>query len=893
MLVHSAAPARAAAGLVIALALATVGWWALRDDPSPPTPIGEPRAPAEKPSTSPPPTDALPRARPPQAVEPTRPTPAPVAAVHLSGVVRDPGGAPIAGATVRLLAVDLLHEPLRLAVAEHGATTTDADGRYAFAARPDGTNTIEAHAPGTCRRRTTIPAGDRPNVDITLGPPTVLLGSVRTDRPDAPCTGAVGVTPAGSGPPYYSVAIAPDGSYRFDALPAGVHDLLALPDARRPAPRAGVRTRTDGPSRHDFVIYGGLHIRGQVVDRATGLGIPDAIVTANHRTAPNTEASTGAGGNYLLTGIGPDHDHIHAVAPGYERARRTIKIDPADRRDRTESFKLAKTAWLRGRVVDEAGRPIARATVGRRFIAGAVRGSLTTSDDDGTFELRARPHVPDRTERLYATRRGYAAGASIPFVEKPGTTRTDIDIRLVAAGKLEGTVLWADGSPVHGARITIKRDGEPDAIPPALRAYSGLTDASGRFAVDALRPGLWRVEARHTEAVAKSGVLTVVAGETCAAGEFRLEGGRIAGRVVDEAGEPLIETVLIRRPNGRMNIAMRRSGSDGSFEFVGLTEPAYDVLLTSRLFGVGEPKRVSVGAVDVEIVRPKARRAIGRVTRTDGLPVKRYEVILYKIEPRGLGMRRRPIPIDDDDGRFDVPVPPSLGAAVAVLVRADEGVATHPVRPEPIRIVLRPRVRLSGTVEDDLDQPVMNASVRARRVDGYSSWVRSSSTGAFVFDELLPGRYYVTATLGGFVPTTTEIGVERGRDSTLRLVLGKAGGRLAVRVLDARGKPIPGARVSLGSNQVQSLSHAEATERFEALAARDLGLLALRANDPAAYRKRRHAWLYTTDGDGRWSRSRLGAGRFRVSVTVERNPPIVRMTDVTVGETTNVVVRVE
>ncbi len=884
---------RAAAGLVTAIALAAVAWLALRDDPTAPTlpdATTTSSAPSAGPSASRS-TAALPapRARPP--AKPDGPETMPVAIV--GGTVRDPAGAPIVGATVRLLAVTLLVEPLRLSVVDRATTATDTDGRYAFSTRPDGANTIEAHATGTCRRRATIPEGDRPRVDVTLGPPTVLHGTVRTDRPDAPCTGVMGVTPTGGGPPYYAVPIADDGAYRFDALPAGVHDLLALPDARRPVPLAGVRTRPSEPSRHDFVVYGGLHIGGQVVDRATGLGIPNATVTANHRTASSRKASTGTGGNYRLTEIGPDHDQLNAAAPGYEGARRTIKIDPADRRDRTESFTLTKVAWLRGRVIDDVGRPIARATVGRQVIHGIVRGALTTTAEDGTFKLRVRPYVSTKASRIFATRRGHAVGASMPFAENPGESVAGIDIRLLASGRVEGTVLWADGTPVHGAPVTARRDGDTDALPPTMRAAFGTSDAQGRFAFRDLRPGLWRVEARHTEASAPPKSLTVVAGETCAAGEFRLTGGRIAGRVVDEAGEPRIETVLLRRPDGRRNITLQRSGTDGSFEFVGLIHTEYDLLLSSRLFGVGKAKRVQVGAVGVELVRPKARRAIGRVTLADGSPVKRFEVVFYRIERRGLGMRERGIPITDEDGRFDVPVPPLLGPGVAMLVRADEGVATRPVGNESMLVVLRPRVRLTGTVEDDLDQPVMNASVRARRDDGLITSVRSSSTGAFSFDELLPGHYWITASLDSYVPDTTEVVLERGRDTTLNLVLGQRGGSLVVHVADARGKPIAGARVSLGSNTLQRQAETEAKERFDAIAARDLRLIALRASDPLEYGERRYRWLRETDAKGDWSRNRLGAGAFRVAVTVGRAQPIVRMADVAIGETTKVVIRVE
>ncbi|WP_395484979.1 MFS transporter [Streptomyces sp. KHY 26] len=137
------------------------------------------------------------------------------------------------------------------------------------------------------------------------------------------------------------------------------------------------------------------------------------------------------------------------------------------------------TGVLRGRVYDSAGRPLARATLTLVDRFGRQR-ALTGTDEDGSYELAARPSaytlvVAATGHRPRAVRLDAEAGPVVP------------DVTLAGLGGVHGTVRHEHtGLPVPDALVTLlSASGEVIA--------SATTDTDGTYTLRNLAPGAYTV----------------------------------------------------------------------------------------------------------------------------------------------------------------------------------------------------------------------------------------------------------------------------------------------------------------------------------------------------------------------------------------------------------------
>jgi protocatechuate 3,4-dioxygenase beta subunit len=153
-------------------------------------------------------------------------------------------------------------------------------------------------------------------------------------------------------------------------------------------------------------------IVGQVVDAATGRPVPGAIVSAGVHVfdeatvgipfASQRRVIVGATGRFVFTGVTPGTVSISVTAAGYLTSgygqrgprgmQRTLLLTDGVRPDPI-TIQLWKPAVIEGRLVDEAGEPIVRATV-RGLRRDWARGrpafssyASDTTDDRGVFRL--------------------------------------------------------------------------------------------------------------------------------------------------------------------------------------------------------------------------------------------------------------------------------------------------------------------------------------------------------------------------------------------------------------------------------------------------------------------------------------------------------------------------
>ena len=144
----------------------------------------------------------------------------------------------------------------------------------------------------------------------------------------------------------------------------------------------------------------GATITGQVVDARTFQPLRGAVVSAASvpGTKPNAPANigfrTGVDGKFILRGVAPGIVNFHVVKAGYTSGPFT-SVRPAVDGERIDNVVLTVPpgASLSGRVVDEAGQPVAGMEVAvssssdpSAFVrAQSVRRATARTDDDGQY----------------------------------------------------------------------------------------------------------------------------------------------------------------------------------------------------------------------------------------------------------------------------------------------------------------------------------------------------------------------------------------------------------------------------------------------------------------------------------------------------------------------------
>jgi protocatechuate 3,4-dioxygenase beta subunit len=145
------------------------------------------------------------------------------------------------------------------------------------------------------------------------------------------------------------------------------------------------------------------------------------------------------------------------------------------------------------------------------------------------------------------------------MAQTPATQSGQADKRQPDPCTISGRVVTAaEGTPIKSARVALVEQNA--ARHPHVFAAS--TDNDGRFEIKKVDPGRYEFVASHTAYISQryqargtndGAILALVPGQEVNAVLFRLvRGGAITGRVIDEAGEPMVNVTVsvLQRPSG-------------------------------------------------------------------------------------------------------------------------------------------------------------------------------------------------------------------------------------------------------------------------------------------------------------------------------------------------------
>jgi len=645
-----------------------------------------------------------------------------------------------------------------------------------------------------------LAAGELFTVEFPVTPGVVLAGRVVA----AESAGLAGlrVSVQRTTPPEHPSSTSTDssGRFRLRALEPGVWRVAVREEGFLHA-ELEVSVPDPGDRREDLLLV--LARGGALAGRLLWIdGTPiEGHVQVHGEDAPDVHhVRSDEDGRFELTGLAAQRYRVRATASRREAVELEAGVEPLKRTtelltqlegvavgSRELELRFQLGFLLDGRIVDAAGVPVERGSLHVVPVpAGSIEPGLPFSllrvrDALGRFQLAG---LAPGTWRLQASAPEFVD--SLP-VEVEVPTSGPVELALRRGGRLAGRVVDATGAPVGGAELEFA----PQSTPASEWTTS---DPAGNFVFEPLAPSFGWLRAR-AQGHASSDRIAIEVGR-----EFTDEvvlhlapAGRIEGRTVDLAGQPLPgEYVTLKglRHDDEQHVV---SAEGGHFEFVDLRPGEY--VLSAQLANAPARTRVEVvGAATAQaLLAPEAAALrVSGVVRFDGAPVAKARVRCGDGESRtdangaftlvlpGPGEHTLTVSHDDGNGELVLQWP----------VEAAEGTARH----LELSLVL---AHLRGRVASG-ESGKVTAQVWAEGEDlQLSSWTRCAEDGRYDL-RVLPGALLVHAKSfgdGNRAPAAQEVRLDPGQVLEVDFAL-VPGASLSGRVCLESGMPLAEITVS-------------------------------------------------------------------------------------------------
>jgi hypothetical protein len=383
------------------------------------------------------------------------------------------------------------------------------------------------------------------------------------------------------------------------------------------------------PTRREETIllrWAPAYLSGQVLDGG-GQAVRGAAVRIGHR---RDATFTDDYGRFIVPGftIG-ERAHVGIAHEGFRPLTHTLEARTSDRSLPLPILTIWGPRDVKGRVVDEMGRPLAGVSVA----AGGTEVGIT--GPNGTF---LAPSVVDDPATLEFVRQDLASVA-LRVELKEGETTLDVGNVVLQPGlRLWGRVTDVDGDPIPEAEVVLE-DRIKTATHARHRGQVVHSDRNGEFIADGL-PAEVDVEVE----IRAAGYVPARAQISLAGDEERTfvlrPASRLLGRILDSQEEPLEGAQITLRssrseglPSYSLNL---RSDADGRFVAEDMPPGTAKLGVWAPGFAWHDESVVTEGAdveLDVHLVAEAA--VIGRLTDDAGKGIKGAVV-------RVLGEKTRP-----------------------------------------------------------------------------------------------------------------------------------------------------------------------------------------------------------------------------------------------------------
>ncbi|HKI18949.1 MAG TPA: carboxypeptidase-like regulatory domain-containing protein, partial [Isosphaeraceae bacterium] len=289
------------------------------------------------------------------------------------------------------------------------------------------------------------------------------------------------------------------GRFEIPAIAEGHLTIACRPQGDAPyrvSDNSRTLIRADRPNEIKLAVQRALPVEGTVVDRQSGAPIAGVRITSYmQQTGSLDHGFTNDRGRFAMLLLPSQYQlRLASLPPSYAMSpnveNRQINVVQGASPNTVDPFEVVKAEPpLRGRVIDESGRPMAGASVEGNWeqwvsnLYGAYE-SLATTDSSGNFQLE---RIPPLVEVKLSAKRGALATLEPLLVwasdEKPVTLR----VTRAATSAIRGRVLGTDGRPVANAsvRVQYRKDKGPRGWTIGSIHFDGIdeirTAADGTF----------------------------------------------------------------------------------------------------------------------------------------------------------------------------------------------------------------------------------------------------------------------------------------------------------------------------------------------------------------------------------------------------------------------------
>lgn len=654
---------------------------------------------------------------------------------------------------------------------------------------------------------------------------------------DSPLTRSVGTTDA-------------TGEVRLDGLPLGGVEVSAECLGYGSSYSNDVVVSAATTVEKTIVLRAAIQLSGRVTEETTNNPVPGATVTAitaqSGPTAPVATATTDSDGRFTISATGRAGGSVEVTArkEGLGAATTSVQLQAAaqgpagpPRGGGSEVLlRLGKSPGIAGTVVDAESGPAANAMVVFSNTAGerGLGESSARTDAEGRFTLDVPPGTNrDGTYTLAA----YSATKGLGTLTYTPNRTPSPTIRLLGAGVILGTIKGPDGAPAEGAVLSFwidqsRRQELPTATAefqpwqyqqalydPRLATIGAATDTEGRFRIEGVPMGgyvgwiTWRGTSLST-----STPISVRPGGTATLDVTLKNGGVIEGRVIDGDSKPIAGASISgwdpqNNQPGENRYAQARSDADGRFVLRGVLGENWSVQASATGFLDASLPAVRSGDTAVEIRLTPLGWIDGVVLGPDGKPWSgpfsasatgagegeeetgeasgEFAAADGAFRLRGLTQGSYVVSATTNEGLV-----PSATARTTVVNGSGSG---------PVEIRLVRGASISGTVLEDGSRRALASANVAVRIRGEATsggqtnaWSQTDAKGRFSVVGLAAGTYAVAVSDGGGGSVDELVPLDAGQ-SVDREFLTRRPGAIAIRVVDADGRPIAKVRINLQS----------------------------------------------------------------------------------------------
>jgi large repetitive protein len=522
------------------------------------------------------------------ALETTYPLDVPVLSPgSVSGIVTDPTGAPLAGATVSLEGAGV-----------NATTTSAADGSFTFNGLDLGQYTVKASNPlyvsPTPQIADVTDYGMTTTVALQFTAGSTINGEATVN--EAPLAG---VTVTIDGPVTVTTTTDGDGLYSVGVLPVGTYTVSFDASGYISPADQSVTISTPGSTT---TVNGELNlpatISGTVTD-PTGAPLAGVSVTADGPVF--TTATTGPDGTYSLTGLDKGTYTVSFHADGFiDPTPKTVTIDTYGQTVASQDAQVNAPSTISGVVSNSSANPIEGATV---TIDGPTWATTTTAAD-GTYSFGV---LPPGSYDLTVTADGFVDSSTVTVTVPGFGSNVTQDVTLLATSSADVLVTDASLNPIDGATVNVSS---------ADSTFVGTTDATGHAIVTGLPIGTYTVSASAAGYLDGTTTVTITAEATTESASVSLNAvDQIKGTITDTVDVPIAGATITATNSEGVRTTV--SAADGTYLFTDLGPDTYTFSVSADGYITPLDSSITVTGFGSTVTHDVALYKVGEVVAPD------------------------------------------------------------------------------------------------------------------------------------------------------------------------------------------------------------------------------------------------------------------------------------